>query len=146
MVGDRGTRVGSRIKGHRRYGGNWLERMRGRRENVCITSEYKTSQTCIYCFEQLEHPQRIEEKDGKSIKKATKGSLMCVNLECVSVKYGRSIKSRDGLSSLAIGLSSLTFCLLGVSLPHFRQDKISKYQTEKLKNLASFLLEEEKNS
>jgi hypothetical protein len=103
--------------------------MRGRRGNVCITSEYRTSQTCRFCIEQLEHPQLIENKNGKIIKKSKKGSLMCVNLDCVSVKYGRSTKSRDALSSLAIGLSGLTSCILGMPIPHFSQTKISQYET-----------------
>ncbi|CAO3636577.1 unnamed protein product [Mucor hiemalis] len=80
FVGDRGTGVGTRIKGYRRYGGRWLENMRGQRGNVCLTDEYRTSQTCVYCFSQLEHPYFIEQKNGKLTKKSTKGSLMCVNL------------------------------------------------------------------
>jgi hypothetical protein len=120
--------------------------MHGRRGNVCITSEFRTSQTCLFCFEQLKHPQLIENKNGKIIKKSTKGSLMCVNLDCVSVLYGRSTKSCDALSSLAIGLSGLTSCILGMPIPHISQTKISQYKTEDFKTKASVLLEEERNS
>jgi hypothetical protein len=120
--------------------------MRGRRGNVCITSQYRTSQTCLFCFEQLDQPQLIENKNGKIIKKLTKGSLMCVNSACVSVKYGISTKSRDALSSLAIGFSGLTSCILGMPIPHFSQTKISQYETEDFKIKASVFLQEERNS
>ncbi|CAO3646917.1 unnamed protein product [Mucor hiemalis] len=146
FVGDRGTGVGTRIKGYRKYGGRWLENMRGQRGNVCLTDEYRTSQTCVYCFSQLEHPYFIEQKNGKLTKKSTKGSLMCVNLECVTAKYHRSVKSRDALSSLAIGLTGLSMCLLGKPIPHFSQNSISQYETEKFKLQASVLLNEEENS
>ncbi|CAO3656903.1 unnamed protein product [Mucor hiemalis] len=43
FVGDRGTGVGTRIKGYRRYGGRWLDNMRRQRGNVCLTDEYRTS-------------------------------------------------------------------------------------------------------
>jgi hypothetical protein len=71
---------------------------------------------------------------------------MCINPEWISVKHGRSTKSRDVLSSLVIGLSGLTSCVLGVPIPHFSPNQISQYDTEKFKTRASALLEEEKNS
>ncbi|KAI9259844.1 hypothetical protein EDC94DRAFT_585685 [Helicostylum pulchrum] len=86
FVGDRGAGVGSRIKGHRRYGGKWLG-------NVCITNEHMPSQTCVYCFQHLERPLLIEEKDGKIKRRYTKGSLIYINPGCVSVKHHRATKS-----------------------------------------------------
>ncbi|KAI8082580.1 uncharacterized protein B0P05DRAFT_58077 [Gilbertella persicaria] len=108
--------------------------------DVCVTDKYKTSQTCIYCFEYLERLCFVEEKNEKAIKRSTKVSLMCVNLECVSVKHGRSTKSRDALSSLTIRLSVLTLCLLGIPILHFSQSKISQYETEEFKIQAFALL------
>ncbi|ORE07734.1 hypothetical protein BCV72DRAFT_205028, partial [Rhizopus microsporus var. microsporus] len=135
LIEDRGTGVGSRIKGHCRYRGRWFDIMCGKRGNVCITSEYKMFQTCVYCFEQLKHSQFVEEKNGKIIKRLTKGSLMYINPECVS----RSAKSRDTFSSLAIGLSGRTSCVLGVPIPHFSPNQISQYEIEKYKTRASAL-------
>ncbi|KAL0137715.1 hypothetical protein V8B55DRAFT_1317116, partial [Mucor lusitanicus] len=46
LVGDRGTGVGSRIKGHLRYGGHWKSKIHGRYTSVCITNEHHSSQAC----------------------------------------------------------------------------------------------------
>ncbi|CEG78297.1 hypothetical protein RMATCC62417_12928 [Rhizopus microsporus] len=51
--------------------------------------------------------------------KQIKGALMCVNPKCVTVKSGKSTKSRDALSSLAIGLSGLTQCSIGSPPSHY---------------------------
>ncbi|KAI8083364.1 uncharacterized protein B0P05DRAFT_467925, partial [Gilbertella persicaria] len=76
----------------------------------------------IYCFEQLEYPCFAEEKNRKMIKISIKGSLICNNPKCVSIKHGRSTKSQDALSYLAIGLSELTLCFLGVPILYFSQN------------------------
>lgn len=136
FVGDRGTGVGSRTKGFRRYGGMWLERLRSYQNKVYITNEHNTSQLCIYCFEMSCHPKCSKQK-------ITKGALQCVNPACESVKAGRAIKSRDALTPLSIGLSSLSYCLLGVTMPHFSKDKISRFDTEKFKNLSLTFVKEE---
>ncbi|KAI9244646.1 hypothetical protein EDC94DRAFT_437722 [Helicostylum pulchrum] len=99
--------------------------MRGYRGNVRVTN----GQTCVYCFQHLEHPLFIEEKDGKIIRRYTKGSLICINPGYVSVKHGRATKSRDVLSSLAIDLSGLSSIVLGAPIPCFSPTKISVNQT-----------------
>jgi hypothetical protein len=57
FIGDRGTDVGSRVKGFRRYGGHWKEGVYGLNTPVCVTNENKTSQTCIFCYSKPSHPQ-----------------------------------------------------------------------------------------
>ena len=104
FVGDRGTGVGSRVKGFMRYGGKWKENMHAEAINVCVTNENKKSQICVFCFKKLAHPKRKEVKDGKTAFKSTNGAFMCTNPSCVSVKNRRAVKSRDALSVLAIGL------------------------------------------
>ena len=136
FVGDRGTGVGSRLKGFRKYGGKWLEVLRSQQNIVCITNEQKTSQLCIFCFEKLCHPRC-------SGKRTTKGALQCVNPACVSVKNGRAIKSRDRLSSLSIGLAGLCYCLFGTTMPHFSPNKISQYDTDHFKKLSLAFVKEE---
>ncbi|ORE19450.1 hypothetical protein BCV71DRAFT_283364 [Rhizopus microsporus] len=113
LIGDRGTGIRSHIKGFRRYGGRWKEQLHGKHVNVCITNGHMTSQTCIYRYQKLCHPKAMLVKKNKQVSQETKGALMCVNPKCVAVNSGRSIKSRNALSSLAISLSGLTRCLIG---------------------------------
>ncbi|KAI8876273.1 hypothetical protein K501DRAFT_308610 [Backusella circina FSU 941] len=58
VIGDRGTGVGSRIKGHRRYVGRWKQELHGRNTTMYIKNENRTSQTCVYCFLPIVHPQQ----------------------------------------------------------------------------------------
>lgn len=58
LIGDRGTGVGSAVKGHCRYGGTWKQKIHGQSTTTCITNENKTSQTCIYCFHPLSYPSK----------------------------------------------------------------------------------------
>ena len=46
-TGDKGKGVGSRTKGHLRYGGNWRQDNHTRYTPVCVTNEDCTSQTCV---------------------------------------------------------------------------------------------------
>ncbi|KAI9264014.1 hypothetical protein EDC94DRAFT_517810 [Helicostylum pulchrum] len=137
FVGDRGTGVGSRIKGHRRYGGRRLEE-----DVVCITNEHNTSQTCLYYFEKLEHPRQLVTKQGKVREKKISGVLLCVNPACVSVKYGQSTKARDSLSALAIGFSGASTCFLGKPCPvfHLIKYKINQLATENFNIIATIFL------
>lgn len=75
----------------------------------------------------------------------TKGALQCVNPACVSVKAGKAVKSRDALSSLAIGFSGLCHCLLGVTMPHFSPYKISQFDTDNFKNISLAFVKEERD-
>ncbi|KAI9267569.1 hypothetical protein EDC94DRAFT_514982 [Helicostylum pulchrum] len=140
FVGDRGTGVGSRIKDHQRYGGRWLEELRGKRGVVCIANKHNISQTCLYCFEKLEHPCQLVTKQGKVKEKKISGVLLCVNPACVSVKYGQSTKARDSLSALAIGLSGASTCFLGETMPCFSPYKISQLATENFDIIATSFL------
>ncbi|ORE06180.1 hypothetical protein BCV72DRAFT_329348 [Rhizopus microsporus var. microsporus] len=79
------------------------------------------SQTCIYCYQKLCHPKSMLTKKNKRVSQEIKDTLMCVSPKCVAVKSGKSAKSQGALSSLAIGLSGLTQCLIGSPLPPFAQ-------------------------
>lgn len=63
LINDKGTGVGSRIKGFLRRDGKWKQRIQGKYTNVCITNEHMTSQPYLYCFSELNHP--IQRKKGK---------------------------------------------------------------------------------
>lgn len=104
FIGDQGTGVGSSIKGFKRYGGPWKEKIHGKATIVCKTDENYTSQTCVFCYAKLIHPVHQLVKNGQKIKKTSKGSFQCVNSHCVSVLNKRAVKSRDTFSALAIGM------------------------------------------
>ena len=80
MIGDRGFGVGSRIRGHLRYGGIWEQDMYARHTTVCITNENYTSQTCVYCFNKLQHPKQHIQAKGKTVYRDMKGAFHCLNL------------------------------------------------------------------
>ncbi|KAI9269674.1 hypothetical protein EDC94DRAFT_645929 [Helicostylum pulchrum] len=110
FIGDKGTGVGSRIKGFRRYGGRWKEDIHG---------EATT----------LAHPVHQVVKGDQKFNRTSKGSFWCTNPLCVSVHYKRAIKSRDALSALAIGVVGLSTLLFGAEPSPFN-DKISRASTE----------------
>ncbi|KAI9248110.1 hypothetical protein EDC94DRAFT_352320 [Helicostylum pulchrum] len=66
IIGDRGAGVGSRIKVHLRYGGKWKQDIHGKYTSVCITNENNTSQTCVYCYNKLNHPSHAKKIKGRT--------------------------------------------------------------------------------
>ncbi|OAD01397.1 hypothetical protein MUCCIDRAFT_112842 [Mucor lusitanicus CBS 277.49] len=112
-VGDRGTGVGSRIRGHLRYGGFWKPKNRSHYISVCVTNEHNISQTCGFCFHKITHP--VVMANGKL--KTINGTFVFVNPECILVKYGRSYQGRDSLFAFLVGLSGLCNILLGTTFP-----------------------------
>jgi hypothetical protein len=93
LIGNAGTGVGSRIKGHNRRGGKWLREIHRRHTPVCIVNEHKSSQTCCFCFMPIIHP--------------TNGSSLCVNTSCISYLYGLACRSQDLLSAMIIAISGI---------------------------------------
>jgi len=65
LVGDAGTGVGSRIKGHTRRGGKKLRKEHTKHCPVVMTDEYRSSRTCTYCFHELQTARYRRTKDGK---------------------------------------------------------------------------------
>ena len=120
MIGDRGFGVGSRIKKHLRYGGTWKQDLHAKYTTVCITSENNTSQTCVYCFKKLSHSKRRVVKENKVIYKEVKGSFVCYNPHCPSLKNGCNTSSRDKVSAMAIAISGISTLLLQDTLPCFK--------------------------
>lgn len=103
FIGDRGTGVGSRIKGHLRYGGHWKSNNHSLYTSVCITNEFNTSQACAFCFEKITHPVKMVNGKLKTIN----GTSVCSNSKCLLVINKRSHQPRDSQSALLIGLSGL---------------------------------------
>ncbi len=95
FVGDRGYGVGSAIKGHLKYGGQWKPRKHSLYTSVCITNEHNTSQTCTYCFGKLTHPIRRIEENGKLYLKSVNGAVVRNNKNCLLSKKSSTHKGRD---------------------------------------------------
>jgi hypothetical protein len=144
FIGDRGHCVGSRLKGHLKYGGHWKERKNhGRNTHVFITDEYNTSQTCVFCFQKLQHSLRlIENKSGKDKIVHVNGAFQCENELCISLMHGQASQGRDALSALAIGLKGLTTLLLGAPFPPL-DSSLGPLTDEKFKELATYFSKKE---
>ncbi|ORE10995.1 hypothetical protein BCV72DRAFT_329667 [Rhizopus microsporus var. microsporus] len=95
----------------------WKEQLYGKHVNVCVTNEHMTSQIYLYYYQKLYHPKAMLTKKNKQVSQDIKGALMCVNPKCVAMKSGKSARFRDTLSSLAVGLSGLTQCLIDSPFP-----------------------------
>ncbi|KAI8056510.1 uncharacterized protein B0P05DRAFT_458403, partial [Gilbertella persicaria] len=94
FVGDQG----SKIKGHRRYGGKWKQKLLGSTSIACITNKYNTSQTCVFSFQKSVHPVNRTEKATRTVK----GTFYGLNKDCISVRNRKATMFRDRLSALAI--------------------------------------------
>ncbi|KAI8351192.1 hypothetical protein EDC96DRAFT_292049 [Choanephora cucurbitarum] len=105
MIGDCGFGAGSRIRGHLRYGSIWKQDRHARYTTVCITNENYTFQTCVYCFNKLQHPEHLIQAKGKKVYRNMKGAFHCLNPDCPSVTNGRGVNGRDKLSAHAIAIS-----------------------------------------
>ena len=144
FIGDRGEGTGSRLKGFLRYGGKWKPKVHSRYSTVCITNEYNTSQTCVFCFQKLLHPKKlITKKDGSKFVKSVNGSFHCVNHLCPLVVNARSIQARDRVSALAIAVSGLSSLVLGETVPPFNY-KFSD-NTDTFNHLAASFLNKKQN-
>ncbi|KAI8047018.1 hypothetical protein BDF21DRAFT_311830, partial [Thamnidium elegans] len=77
-----GTGVGSTIKGYRRYGGTWKQKIHGQSNTTCITNENKASQTCLYYLCPLYHTKQQVTVKGKMIQKSINGTFICYNQAC----------------------------------------------------------------
>ncbi|KAI9469779.1 MAG: hypothetical protein EXX96DRAFT_623386 [Benjaminiella poitrasii] len=86
FVGDRGLGIGSRLKDHLKYGGNWKPVKNGLYTSVLITNEHNSSLTCLFCYKKLTHPVgAMTNKKGEKRLKTTLGSFVCLNPLCLSV-------------------------------------------------------------
>ncbi|KAF9557900.1 hypothetical protein EC968_007395 [Mortierella alpina] len=103
-IGDAGTCVGSRLKGHLRRGGTKLRSQHRQSCPVLITDEYRTSKMCLYCSKQmsLARARRIVKGQIKFVR--VHGAVECTNAKCVSFKRHYSIRPRDTNAAAAIAV------------------------------------------
>ncbi|KAI8394078.1 uncharacterized protein BYT42DRAFT_29730 [Radiomyces spectabilis] len=84
-IGNAGTGVGSRIRGHVRRGGKKMLTEHSRNTTVAITNEFCSSKTCVFCFQQTELAKR-RLPGGKT--KQVSGAVRCINPNCPAVPEG----------------------------------------------------------
>lgn len=111
-IGNQGTCVGSPIKGYARRGGKWLLRRHGRYTTVAWTNEHRTSQTCVFCFEQVIRPTSDKGK-------VCNGTSLCINPQCLAFKQGRAAQGRDKEAAMAIALAGMSAMLNGKVIAPF---------------------------
>ncbi|KAI9494505.1 hypothetical protein BDB00DRAFT_306604 [Zychaea mexicana] len=108
-VGLAGTGVGSHQRGRPRRGGR---KMRNEHRVCCpvvLQDEYRTSQTCLFCFCPLVMATATKAtKNGKIKTVKVLGALQCVNPDCPAVRVGYTTFSHDSLSSTAMIIAAVT--------------------------------------
>jgi hypothetical protein len=95
-IGHAGSGVGTRIKGHLKYGGKWHRKICRQQGIVLVTNEHRTSMTCPFCHSRIIHPKN----KGKS----NNGTSCCINTKCETVKIGKNSFGRDALSATCIAI------------------------------------------
>lgn len=105
LIGTAGTGVGSRIGGHSRRGGGKMRKQHIQYCTIGMTNEYRSSQTCIFCFQQIQlaRSQRVVGGRAKLVK--VHGAIECTNSSCPSFKSGYTIKPRDPHSATCIAVA-----------------------------------------
>jgi hypothetical protein len=56
LIGNQGTGVGGPIKGFSRRGGKWARQTHRHYTTVGMADEFRTSQSCAFCFSQVIRP------------------------------------------------------------------------------------------
>ncbi|KAI8370325.1 uncharacterized protein BYT42DRAFT_83600 [Radiomyces spectabilis] len=117
-IGNAGTGVGCRIRGHARRGGKKMRTGHSRNTTVAITNEFCSSKTCVFCFQQTELAKR-RLPDGKT--KQVSGVVRCINPNCPAGRRGYATRNRNQQAAFAIGLVGAVRLLSqdNVTLPQF---------------------------
>lgn len=118
-IGSAGTAVGARIKGHAKRGGKTIRHRHGRYLPVAMTNEFRTSQTCCFCFNPIIHPAQRKLVKDEWKKVTNKGTSICVNPECTAFKAGRAAQNRDVQAAACIAIAGATTLLTGKPLACF---------------------------
>jgi hypothetical protein len=96
LVGNQGTNVGNLIKGFSRRGGKWARQTHSRHTTVGIVDEFRTSQTCEFCYSQV---IRLISNRGRTVN----GSFQCLNKKGPAVNKGLAIQSKDTMAAFLLG-------------------------------------------
>ena len=126
-VGVDGTGVGSRVRGHLRYGGSQIRKRNRRYATIAMTNEHNTSQTCSVCMSPVVRPQRRVQMEGKWRTRSVNGSSVCYNSKCPSYKSGCNTKNRDVEAAVCIALAGMSTMLIAHTLPPFTRNTSQSY-------------------
>ncbi|KAI8360969.1 hypothetical protein B0O80DRAFT_374245, partial [Mortierella sp. GBAus27b] len=108
FIGDAGTAVGSRLKGHARRGGTKIRAQHSQRGVVINTNEHMTSKTCPFCFGRTTLASSRRMIDGKAKVVRINGAMQCLNPACISFKAGYSIRPRDSQGAVNIAIAGFS--------------------------------------
>jgi len=139
LIGTAGTGVNSRIKGHARRGGGKMREQHRRHCTIGMTNEYRSSQTCVWCFQQTRLARSRRIINGRITSVKIHGAVECINPSCISFKCGYTIKPRDPHSAIAIAIAGASI-LLSTSrstLPPFS----SVYTSTQTINTSQYILD-----
>jgi hypothetical protein len=87
-IGTAGTGVGLRIGGHSKRGGTKMRQRHRRYIIVSMTNEHHSSQTCVFCFQQVQRPKTRKLVKGKWKPVSVNGSSLCMNPQCLAYWHG----------------------------------------------------------
>ncbi|KAK3811125.1 MAG: hypothetical protein J3Q66DRAFT_287113 [Benniella sp.] len=119
LIGDAGTSVGSRIKGHERRGGKKLREQHIQHCPIAMTDEYLSSKTCVFCFARVQQATASRTVRGEAKTISIHGAVECTNPDCPSVQCGYTIRPRDAHAAVAIAIAGASVILQGQVLPPF---------------------------
>jgi hypothetical protein len=106
------TGVWSRIKGHAKRSGGQFRRV----VPVAMTNEFMSSQTCCYCFNTIDHPNKRKLNRRQYKIAANNGTSICINPKCPSYQAGKNCQNRDVQASKCIAIAAASRLLTGRTL------------------------------
>ncbi|KAF9167971.1 hypothetical protein DFQ26_002196 [Actinomortierella ambigua] len=129
LIGESGTGVGSRIQGHARRGGGKMRAEHIRYCTIAMTDEFRTSKTCVFCFQQVRLARHRRKVKGNEKLVSVHGVVECINPDCPSVKSGYCQKPRDAHAAVAIALVGAHQLLYQKAFPPFSRAGTSTTNT-----------------
>lgn len=118
-IGKAGTGVGLRIGGHTKRGGTKMRQRHRRYTIVSMTNEHRSSQTCVFCFQQVQRPKTRKLVKGKWKSVSVNGSSLCMNPQCLAYRHGCNTRNRDTQAAFAIALAGVSRISTGQTLEPF---------------------------
>ena len=118
-IGTGSTEVGLRIRGHTKRGGAKMGQRHTRFTIVSITNEHRSSQTCVFCFQQVQRPKARKVVKEKWKPVSVNGSFLCMNPQCLANRHGCNTSNRDTQVALAIALAGVSRISTGQILEPF---------------------------
>ncbi|CAO3572405.1 unnamed protein product [Mortierella alpina] len=121
LIGDAGTCVGSRLRGHARRGGTKMRREHQKYTTVAVVDEYRSSKVCLYCRKlvSLARAKRIVNGAVKTVR--IHGATECTNSKCTARRVHFTIRPRDAQAAAVIGLSGSACLFYDRTFPEFNR-------------------------